>query len=184
MIEKLPRAAVTDYVARYYHAGNMVIVACGKVDHAAFVALAKKRFGRLPKGRSPKAVAAKISSGAKLQTKDIEQLHLILGFAGPGQHSRDIYATQVLAVILGGSSSSRLFQKVREKRGLVYTVSAGHSAYNDTGLFQIYAGTDPERAGRAGTRDLPRDDRRHPEYLAERTGQGQGATACRYADGE
>ena len=145
VIERLPRAAVTDYVDRYYHAGNMVIVAAGKIEHADFVALAKQRFGRLPKGRAPKAVAARIASGAKLQTKDIEQLHLILGFAGPGQHSKDIYATQVLAVILGGSSSSRLFQKVREKRGLVYTVSAGHSAYGDTGLFQIYAGTDPDR---------------------------------------
>jgi predicted Zn-dependent peptidase len=81
----------------------------------------------------------------KLLPKANEQLHIILGFAGPGFYNRDIYATQLLSILLGGSSSSRLFQKVREKRGLVYTISSGHSAFSDAGIFQIYAGTDPER---------------------------------------
>jgi predicted Zn-dependent peptidase len=145
VIEKLPRKAVTSYVHRHYRAGNMVVVAAGKIDHDEFVQLAKRRFGRLPKGREPKPARAHIGSGAKFAPREIEQLHLILGFAGPGIHSRDIYAAQLLSVILGGSSSSRLFQKVREKRGLVYTVSASHSAYADAGLFYIYAGTDPLR---------------------------------------
>jgi predicted Zn-dependent peptidase len=82
----------------------------------------------------------------KRASKPIEQLHLILGFPGPSFHSKEIYAIQLLSILLGGSSASRLFQKVREKRGLVYTISSGHSAFSDAGLFQIYAGTYPKRA--------------------------------------
>jgi predicted Zn-dependent peptidase len=145
VIAALPRKAVADYVKNYYRAGNIVVVGAGKVDHDDFVAMVKARFGRLPRGKAPKREKARIQSGAKLMPKAIEQLHLILGFAGPGFHSRDIFATQLLSVLLGGSSSSRLFQKVREKRGLVYTVSSGVIAFSDAGIFQVYAGTDPER---------------------------------------
>jgi predicted Zn-dependent peptidase len=145
VIRKMPRDVVTDYVDHYYHAGNMIIIGAGKVEHKAFVAMAKQRFGRLPRGKVPPSEKVTISSGASLLEKEIEQLHFILGFAGPGLHSRDIYAVQLLSILLGGNSSSRLFQKVREKRGLVYTISSGHSAFSDAGLFQIYAGTDPKR---------------------------------------
>lgn len=146
VIADLPRTEVTDYVDRHYKAGNMIVVAAGRVDHDEFVRLAKSHFARLPKGKKPQAEPAKIASGAKLVTKEIEQLHIILGFAGPGYKHKSIFATQLLSVLLGGSSSSRLFQKVREQRGLVYTVSAGHMAFAEAGLFQIYAGTDPQRA--------------------------------------
>ena len=146
-IAKLPREAITDYVRRYYHAGNIVLVAAGRINHGDFVALAQKYFGRLPRGNPPKREKARIHSGSKLTTKDIEQLHFILGFPGPSIRSKDIYSTQILSVLLGGTTSSRLFQKVREKRGLVYTISSSHTALSDTGLFQIYAGTDPARIG-------------------------------------
>ena len=145
VIERLPRKDIISYVKRHYHAQNMVVVATGKVDHKAFVSMVRKRFGRLPSGKTPSFDKARITGGASLMAKNIEQLHLILSFAGPGQHSRAIYATQILSVLLGGSSSSRLFQKVREKRGLVYTVNSNHAAFCDAGLFQIYAGTDPAR---------------------------------------
>ncbi|MDR3449205.1 MAG: pitrilysin family protein [Alphaproteobacteria bacterium] len=145
VIAKLPRGVITDYVARYYNAANMVIVATGKIEHAAFIAMAKKRFGGLARGKKPVEEKAHIRGGALVTPKDIEQTHIILGFAGPGYHSKEIYATQLLSVILGGSSASRLFQKVREKRGLVYTVSSAHAAFSDAGIFQIYAGTDPKR---------------------------------------
>lgn len=147
VIEKLPRNAVKDYVRRYYHAGNIVVIGVGKIEHEAFVAMAKRRFGRLPRGKAPPQEKARIAPGAKLVKKKIEQLHLILGFAGPGFRHRDVYAAQLLSVLLGGSSASRLFQKVREKRGLVYTISAGHTTFSDAGVFQIYAGTDPARVG-------------------------------------
>ncbi len=145
IIAGLPRQAVTDYVKTHYHAGNMVIVGAGKVKHKAFVGMVKKRFGKLPRGKALKKEKAHVVSGFKLLPKPIEQLHLILGFAGPGFHSHEIYATQLLSILLGGSASSRLFHKVREKRGLGYTISSGHFAFSDAGLFEIYAGTDPKR---------------------------------------
>jgi len=145
VITQLPRRAVTDYIKKYYCAANMVVVAAGKIEHAAFVEMAKARFGHLPRGKVPVKEKARIVSGAKLASKDIEQLHLIMAFAAPNFHSKEIYPAQLLSLLLGGSASSRLFQKVREKRGLVYTISSGIAAFSDSGLFQIYAGTDPAR---------------------------------------
>ncbi|MDP9128334.1 MAG: insulinase family protein [Pseudomonadota bacterium] len=146
-IAKLPREAVTHYVRNYYHAGNMVLVAAGKIEHDEFVALAQKHFGKLPPGKKPRHEKARLHSGMKRAAKEIEQLHLILAFPGPSLYSRDIHGAQLLSILLGGSASSRLFYKIREKRGLVYTISSSHNAFLDTGLFQIYAGTDPARVG-------------------------------------
>ncbi|MGE3624503.1 MAG: M16 family metallopeptidase, partial [Bdellovibrionales bacterium] len=147
VIASIPRHALTDYVKQHYHAGNMVIVAAGRIEHKAFVEMAKKRFGRLPNGKpsiNPRARA--VGGEARLQ-KPNEQLHFILGFPAEGFHAKSLYATQLLGILLGGTSSSRLFQKVREKRGLVYTVNASHIAFSDAGIFDIYAGTDPARVG-------------------------------------
>ncbi len=145
VIAKLPRQVIKAYVKEYYHAGNMVIIAAGKIEHEKLVDLAKRYFGKLPRGKMAKEKKSRIKSGDERVAKDIEQLHLILGFPGPGLHAKAIYPVQILSILLGGSSSSRLFQKVREKRGLVYTISASHMAMSDTGIFGIYAGTDPER---------------------------------------
>jgi len=145
VIANLPRRELMDYVKRHYHAGNMVIVASGKVDHDAVVALARKHFGKLPSGSSVKPGKAVFKSGEIRCVKESEQLHLMLSFKGPSAFSRLTPAASLLGVLLGGSSSSRLFQKVREKRGLVYSVSASHMLFQDVGLFTIYAGTDPER---------------------------------------
>lgn len=147
IIGALPRTAMTDYVGRYYNAANMVIVAAGKIEHDVFVALVKKHFGKLPRGKIAPRQKAQIRHGAKLTPKAIEQLHFVLGFPAPSLHHKDVYATQLLSILLGGTASSRLFQKVREKRGLVYTISSNLSAFSDTGLLQIYAGTDPARVG-------------------------------------
>ena len=148
VIAKLPRTTAMDYVRKFYHAGNMVMVGVGKIEHQAFVEMVKARFRKLPKGKTPKHEKARIVSGGKLEAKEIEQLHLILGYPAPGIHSpaRVSYPARLLSVLLGGNSSSRLFQKVREKRGLAYTVNSGVTAFNDAGIFQIYAGTDPARA--------------------------------------
>ena len=145
VIAKLPREKVTDYVKQHYHAGNMVFVGSGKITHAQMVALARRHFGRLPGGKAPKTEAARIKSGAVRQAKDSEQLHLMLAFPGPGLHAKSVHVATLLGVLLGGSASSRLFQKVREQRGLVYNVSASHTPFQDVGLFSIYAGTDPSR---------------------------------------
>ncbi|MGB9154349.1 MAG: pitrilysin family protein [Alphaproteobacteria bacterium] len=146
VIAKLPRSAVTHYVKQHYTGANMVLIAAGKITHEAFVAMATKRFARLPHGRKPVEQKTHVYGGVKLEAKDNEQAHLILAFAGPGYHAKTaFYPTQLLSLILGGSASSRLFQKVREKRGLVYTINSAHSGFNDAGIFQIYAGTDPKR---------------------------------------
>jgi len=146
VIAKLPRLALEKYIKQYYVASNMVLVATGKIEHKDFVSMVKKRFSRLKGGKKPKAEPAKITHGANLLSKEIEQVHLLLGFAGPGYRKRKpYYAAQLLSLILGGSSSSRLFQKVREKRGLVYSVGSSNSSFCDAGIFHIYAGTDPLR---------------------------------------
>lgn len=145
VIARLPQQAVVDYVERHYTAANMVVSAAGKIDHQEFKAWVEKRLGKLPRGKLPQVDKTRIAGGDKRHDKEIEQVHLILGFPGPGIHAREIYPTQVLSNLLGGSASSRLFQKVREKRGLVYTVSSAHAGYSDAGLFYIYAGTDPKR---------------------------------------
>ncbi len=145
VIMKLPRQEIINYVKRYYHTGNMVVAAAGRIEHADFVKMAEKYFGKLPRGKKAPKDKAAVAHGVRLEPREIEQLHVILGFKGPSFHQREIYATQLLSLILGGSSSSRLFQKVREKRGLVYNISSGHSAFSDAGIFQIYAGTDPAR---------------------------------------
>jgi predicted Zn-dependent peptidase len=144
-IAKLPRAKVASYVKDYYHAGNIVIVGTGKIDHDRFVALAQKLFGRLGSGKTPPCERPRIRAGEVRVAKDVEQMHLMLGFPAPSQVARKAQVANVLGILLGGSSSSRLFQKVREQRGLVYSISAGHMPFRDVGLFNIYAGTDPNR---------------------------------------
>ncbi len=145
VIAKLPRREVTSYVKQHYHAGNMVVVAAGKITHEQMVQLARKYFGKLPAGKKTKTKPAKSQSGVLRLDKETEQLHLMMAFPGPGLHTASVYAATLLGIVLGGSSSSRLFQKVREERGLVYSISANHMPFNDTGLFSIYAGTDPAR---------------------------------------
>ncbi|HAX91903.1 MAG TPA: peptidase M16 [Rhodospirillaceae bacterium] len=145
VIERLPREKVVDYVNKYYHAGNIVIVGTGKIAHDELVALARRYFNRLPSGAPAKIEPAKIKGGQKRLTKETEQLHLMMAFAAPSLHAKTAPAAGLLGTLLGGSSSSRLFQKVREKRGLVYNISTYHAPFQDTGLFCLYAGTDPQR---------------------------------------
>ena len=147
VIDKMPRAEIISYVKHHYNAQNMVVVGAGRVEHDEFVALAQKYFGKLPRGKTPKRDKAKISHGPCYTARDIEQLHLVLGFGGVGFHNKAVYPTQLLSILLGGNASSRLFQKIREKLGLVYAISASHIAFSDAGLFNIYAGTDPTRVG-------------------------------------
>jgi len=145
VIERLPRDEVVDYVKKHYHAGNIVIVGTGKIAHEELVALARRYFGRLPAGNPVKMEPARIKHGDLRQNKDSEQLHLMMSFPAPGLHAKNSHVAGLLGTLLGGSSSSRLFQKVREKRGLVYNISTYHMPFQDVGLFCLYAGTDPAR---------------------------------------
>ncbi|MBP7252074.1 MAG: insulinase family protein [Alphaproteobacteria bacterium] len=145
-IAVMPREQITDYLARCYGAGNMLLAAAGNIDHAALVALTEQHFTALPPGVPVERRAARYRGGKRHEARDLEQHHLIIGFSAPGWQQPDYPAMQLLTSLLGGGSASRLFQEVREKRGLAYHVSSSAQAYCDAGVMQIYAGTSPEQA--------------------------------------
>ena len=141
IIQKLGPADLRAYMRRFYGAENMVISAAGKIDHDAFVEMAAKAFDGLPSVEAETAEPASYVGGDYRETRELEQVHVILGLPGVGYRDPDYYASAVLATLLGGGMSSRLFQKLREERGLVYTVFSFHNAASDSGLFGVYAGT-------------------------------------------
>lgn len=132
------------YVANFYHANNIIVSAAGNIDHNQLVELIAKYFDSLPANSAISFASAKYDGGWHYQEKDLEQVHLVLGFNGLPFAHPDFYAANMLAIILGGGMSSRLFQEVREKRGLAYSVGAFSSSYSDAGIFGVYAGTAPE----------------------------------------
>ncbi|WP_029009746.1 M16 family metallopeptidase [Azospirillum halopraeferens] len=144
IVGKLPRAALVDYVGRHYAGPSIVLSAAGRVDHDRFVAMAEKAFAGLPSGTLPEVEPARYTGGEFREERDLEQLHLVLGFDGVGIHDPDFYAHSVLSTLLGGGMSSRLFQEVREKRGLVYSIYSFTGGYRDGGVFGVYAGTGDE----------------------------------------
>jgi predicted Zn-dependent peptidase len=130
------------YLTRNYRAPDMVVAATGGVDHAAVVAEAERRFAGFNGPAAPLPDAATFGGGVKLEARDLEQVHIALALEGLSQKDPQYFSLQVFAIVLGGGMSSRLFQEVREKRGLCYTISAFHMPYSDTGMFGVYAGTD------------------------------------------
>ncbi|MBP2298082.1 M16 family metallopeptidase [Azospirillum picis] len=141
IVGALPREALVDYIAGHYGAPGMVLSAAGRIEHDRMVDLAMKAFGDMPGGAPPKPEPARYTGGDFREDRDLEQMHLVLGFDGVGVHDPDFYAHSVLSTLLGGGMSSRLFQEVREKRGLVYSIYTFTGGYHDGGLFGVYAGT-------------------------------------------
>ncbi len=146
IIKNLARDSVVSYLKDHYGASRMVLSAAGNLDHDHFVALAEKLLSDMPAERAVSTEAAHYVGGEHRQDRDLEQLHLVLGFPGVPLEDPDYYATAVLSTAFGGGMSSRLFQEVREKRGLVYAVSSFAHSYRDGGLFGIYAGTGEDEA--------------------------------------
>ncbi len=150
IIQRLSREAVVGYLRDHYGAARMVLSASGNLDHGRLVELADRLLSAMPsRGADGRAVAtepARYIGGEMRQGRDLEQLHFVLGFPGPPLGDPDYYAAQVLSTAFGGGMSSRLFQEVREKRGLVYTIHSFAHGYRDGGLFGIYAGTGEEEA--------------------------------------
>jgi predicted Zn-dependent peptidase len=152
VIAKLPRQSVLDYIKRHYHPRHMVLAAAGKIDHGKLCALASVHFPLMHGKKSqPLAVSSRYVGGRRHIKKDCEQTHLMLAYPAPGyahkkaSAEKDIYTASVLAMILGGGAASRLFLKIREERGLVYSIQAFLSPYEDVGLLGIAAGTDPAK---------------------------------------
>ena len=141
IIEKMEKQALFDYVTRSYTPDNLVLSVAGNVEHDDIVKQAEKAFCDLPENTPLAVKPAQYQGGENKVCKDLEQNHLVLGFQGIAKTDEGYYAALLLSTILGGGMSSRLFQEVREKRGLVYSVYSSHAAYNDDGQFEIYAGT-------------------------------------------
>lgn len=137
-------AAISRYLDRHYRTEEMIVSAAGDVDHDALVAQVKERFNRLPQGKGEKPAPARYIGGEFIEDRPMQEAQILLGFEGYSYKHEDFFTIQFLAAVLGGGMSSRLFQEVREKRGLCYSVYAFHWAYSDTGLFGIHAATGKE----------------------------------------
>ncbi len=133
--------AIRAYMDRNYVGDRMVLCAAGNVHHDALVDIANDRFHGLKATGAPDPQRARYTGGEERVLSDHEQAHIVLGFEGRAYNSDGFYAAQILASILGGGMSSRLFQEVREKRGLCYSVYAFHWAFADSGIFGIAAST-------------------------------------------
>jgi predicted Zn-dependent peptidase len=137
----MPRGTLVDYMGEHYRAQRMVLVAAGNLTHRQLLELAQEHFAGLSNGGRAVAEPARYRGGDRRDNRDLEQVHLVLGFEGLGYHDPDYYALAVASTLLGGGMSSRLFQEIREKRGLAYSIYSFTSSYIDGGLFGIYAGT-------------------------------------------
>ncbi|MDO8289987.1 MAG: pitrilysin family protein [Parvibaculum sp.] len=138
------RDALRTYMGERYHAPGMVLAAAGAIDHADLVALGREHFSAMPTVLSNGAEPAKFAGGERRETRELEQAHVALSFEGPAYSDPDYYTAQIFASVLGGGMSSRLFQEVREKRGLAYSVFAYSWSFADTGIIGVYAGTAPD----------------------------------------
>ena len=146
-VSSIGQKEIRNYLDRTYQAPKIVISAAGDLDHQAVVDLMGPAFSSLPQAklnnldRTPNA-----GTGLKIFPKELEQVHLCLGTIFPSVLDESRYAAALLNIILGGNMSSRLFQEIREKRGLAYSVYSFFSAYLDTGMLGIYAGVEPGKA--------------------------------------
>jgi len=140
-VNALDRATLTSYFKDTYVAGNFVVVAVGNLEHDHVQGLLERALAHIPHtgseaAHSPPVIAPTI----QIRKKELEQSHVVFGTPALPQHHPERYAGYALNTTLGGSMSSRLFQNVREKRGLAYAVFSGLSAYQDAGALSIYAG--------------------------------------------
>ncbi len=141
LVRSMGRDTILGYMHEHYSAPRMVLSAAGRIDHDQLVDAATKAFAKI--GTAPDVVPEKAvyQGGDFREERDIEQVNLVVGFDGVSYDDPDYYAASVLSTLLGGGMSSRLFQEIREKRGLVYSIYSFTSSYADGGLFGIYAGT-------------------------------------------
>ena len=125
----------------FYRPDRMVFSVSGNFQEEQVLNLVEKHFNNLPNGQDDHSPKASYEGGEYRQEKDLEQVNIILGFEGVDFYSDLYYPTAVYSTVLGSGMSSRLFQEIREKRGLVYSVSSYTSSFSDSGIFGVYAGT-------------------------------------------
>jgi predicted Zn-dependent peptidase len=147
-VESFNAPLLRDYFGGVYTAKNLIVSAVGNVEHARVRELVQEKFGSLASAGEPAIEdTPQVARKIQIRNKELEQSHVCLGVGSYAQNHDDRYASYVLNTLLGGSMSSRLFQNVREKRGLAYAVFSGLSAYRDAGSFTIYAGCSNEAVG-------------------------------------
>jgi predicted Zn-dependent peptidase len=151
VIADTPVERIAGFHAQRYRPGNVVIAAAGAVDHDALVGLAQERVdGAAGGGATPgELVTPQGAVRWRFERKDTEQYHVCLGGIGISRHDDRRFALRVLDTLFGGTSSSRLFQEIRERRGLAYAVYSFTSAYRDTGQVGLYVGTRADNLGEA-----------------------------------
>ena len=135
---------ISSYLGKHYTSEEMVVSAAGDVDHDSFAKLVASKFDHVVKGHGKASTAAQYTGGELVENRDLQEVQILLGFEGKSYQDDDFFTIQFLAAALGGGMSSRLFQEVREKRGLCYSIYAFHWAYSDTGLFGVHAATGDE----------------------------------------
>ena len=147
-VARLDQPKLQDYHSGRFHAGNMVFSAAGNLDHDQFVAAVAEKFSPLHSGQPLTELAAPVSSARILlkNKKALEQVQICLGVPSPPITDENRYATLILNTVLGGGMSSRLFQTIREERGMAYSVFSDLSPYRDTGTLCVYAGTSASKA--------------------------------------
>lgn len=141
IVSRMPRETLKGYIDAQYGSDRMILSAAGNLDHDALAGLAEKAFEGVSPSQADAPLPGVYTGGDNREIRDLEQAHLVMGFEGVGYDDDDYYPLAVLSTALGGGMSSRLFQEVREKRGLVYSIYTFSSAYQDGGLFGLYAGT-------------------------------------------
>ena len=147
-VSNLTQEGLRRYFGGVYTAPNMIIAAVGNIEHAQVRDLVEKAFGSLASNSMAVSLAPpRVEPRIIIRNKELEQSHVCLGTSSYQQDHEDRYSSYVLNTVLGGSMSSRLFQNVREKRGLAYAVFSGLSAYRDAGSMTIYAGCANEAIG-------------------------------------
>ena len=141
LIRSMDRQTVIDYMQNQYSASKIVVAAAGRVDHGDFLALVREAFVSLPGDGPDNKETARYKGGEYRDERDLEQVHVLLGFEVVAFGDPDYYPLAVLSTLFGGGMSSRLFQEIREKRGLAYSIYSFASSYSDSGMFGIFAGT-------------------------------------------
>ena len=141
IVSQMSRDVLLGYMGANYRGRDMVFAASGNLEHEAVLQAVEARFSGLLPDVEATTEPARYMGGESREDRPLEQVHLLLGFRGVPTTDPDFYAGTVLASVLGGGMSSRLFQEIREVRGLAYAIYAFSSAYSDDGLFGVYAGT-------------------------------------------
>ena len=144
-IKKFSRNDFLKYIDKQYSYENIVVSASGNIKQEDLNKWVKKYFTKLSDKKIAPIEKSQYCGGFFKKEKKLEQVNYLIGFEGVSNHDKKYYEAQILAMILGGGMSSRLFQEIRENRGLAYSIYAFNSCFNDSGIFGIYGGTTPDK---------------------------------------